>query len=330
MKIRIIAILIIMLLAGGLWWYMQNMADIENTGAGDGSEAVSQEFKGFGLNTDTSKTSVDLSLVLSGGPGKDGIPAINDPKFVSVGETDLGDDALGIFLDMEGNQRFYPYAILVWHEIVNDSLGNSDVAVTFCPLCASAIVFDRKVGDDTLSFGVSGLLYESNLLMYDTKTESLWSQAKNEAVVGDFTGTRLTVLPLQLLSFGELKTKYPHTEVLSSDTGFSRNYEGNPYSGYEENDSLYFPVSVSDERYPTKEIMFVVPLEDVSVAIPQLKLKDKQVYEFKVKDKEFTISRNGGELIATFDGEPSAGYYEMWFSWATHHKDDGVVLDPEK
>jgi hypothetical protein len=327
MKIRIIAILIIMLLAGGLWWYIQNP---ENTEVEEDSGAVSQEFKKFGLNTDTSKTNIDLSLVLSGGPGKDGIPAINEPKFVTVGKTDLGDDALGIFLDMDGVQRFYPYAILVWHEVVNDKLGDSAVAVTFCPLCASAIVFDRNIDGNTLTFGVSGLLYESNLLMYDTKTESLWSQAKNEAVVGDFTGTRLTVLPLQLLTLGELKVKYPDVEVLSSETGFSRNYGGNPYSGYEENDTLYFPVSVSDERYPTKEIMFVVPLEDISVAIPQLKLKDKQTYEFQVKDKEFTISREGGELTTTFNGESKAGYYEMWFSWATHHKDDGVVLDPEK
>jgi hypothetical protein len=361
---RIIIIFgVVLLVVGGIWWYTQSSQragvqteqeviseDVSEVVLEETDEVsniekeviektepilqkpkeVSEEFNRFGLSTNTAQKSIDLSLVLSGGPGKDGIPAINSPKFVSQNNVEFGDDALGIFLDMEGVKRFYPYAILVWHEIVNDKLGDRDVAVTFCPLCASAIVFDRRVGNDVLTFGVSGLLYESNLLMYDTKTESLWSQAKNEAVVGDFTGTRLTVLPLQLLTIGELKEKYPQAKILSTDTGHSRNYGGNPYSGYENNDSLYFPVSVSDNRYPTKEVMFIVPLEDVSVAIPQLKLKDKQAYEFKVNEKDFVITRDGGELEVIFDGKEKAGYYEMWFSWATHHKDDGLVLDPDK
>src|SRR3989344_4868604 len=146
-----------------------------------------------GLNTDTGKSSIDQSKIVSGGPGKDGIPAISNPKFVDIGDEELSDSTSGILINLNKQTRFYPFNILVWHEIVNDSIEGSYIAVTFCPLCGSAIVFDRRVGDEILEFGVSGLLYESNLLMYDKKTESLWSQVLGEAVVGSYTGTKLAL-----------------------------------------------------------------------------------------------------------------------------------------
>lgn len=159
-------------------------------------------FKNFKTNTD--KKSIDLSLLLSGGPGKDVIPAINNPKFVPLTKTKLKDDVLGIYVSFEGEARFYPYNILTWHEIVNDKIGHTHFAITFCPLCGSAIVYNRNIKGEILRLGVSGLLYESNLVMYDDKTESFWSQVRGEAIVGDYTGTKLEVLSMQRISLWKL------------------------------------------------------------------------------------------------------------------------------
>ena len=124
--------------------------------------------------------------------------------------------------------RFYPYSIIVWHEIVNDTFDGIPIAVTFCPLCETGIVFNRRIGESVVTFGVSGLLYESNLLMYDIETESLWSQTLGKAVVGTYTNTQLVRLPIQVITFKEVKEKYPTAHVLSTDTSFNRDYTRNP------------------------------------------------------------------------------------------------------
>ncbi|MCI0533252.1 DUF3179 domain-containing protein, partial [bacterium] len=126
-------------------------------------------FEREGLRTNTAKTSIPLDKVLGGGPGKDGIPALTNPKFTSVLEAGkvFRDDSLGILVTAGGETRYYPYNILVWHEIANDVVGGKPLVVTFCPLCASAIVFEASVDGEPREFGVSGKLYESNLLMYD-------------------------------------------------------------------------------------------------------------------------------------------------------------------
>lgn len=278
------------------------------------------------LSTDTSLTSIDLKQVLSGGPGKDGIPALNNPKFISPRISTEDDSTRGILVNLKNTQRFYPYSILVWHEIVNDEIGDIPFSVTFCPLCDSGIVFDRRVNGEVLQFGVSGLLFESNLLMYDTKTESLWSQARGEAVVGKFNGTKLTLLPLQVITFKEARAKYPNLNVLSRETGYRRNYENPPYAGYEESDGLIFPVSVDDKRFFSKEPFYVIPFNGKSVAFPYRRLKEGES-EFNVDGKTITINRNEDEIFVESGGESFPGYFEFWFSWAIHHQDDGVVLD---
>ena len=283
----------------------------------------------FGLKTDTTKKTIDLQDILSGGPGKDGIPAINNPTFVPLSATEVADDARGILVALHGVRRFYPYSILVWHEIVNDTIGETPIAVTFCPLCDSGIVFDRRVGGATLSFGVSGLLFESNLLMYDTATESLWSQVRTDAVVGAYTGEKLSILPLQVITLNEVREKYPNTEVLSTDTGFSRNYTANPYAGYIETEKTIFPVSVSDKRFHAKEPMYVIPLGEKSVALPYRQFTDG-TQTFIVQGKTLTITRDGGEITAKTNNKQLPGYFELWFSWATHHQKDGIVLTLKK
>lgn len=232
------------------------------------TEGPVQELADHGLSTDTSKRSVELDELVSGGPPKDGIPALSpgDLAFGPPAMADLRDSVRGILVEFEGERRFYPFSILVWHEIANDHIGDTHFAVTFCPLCGSGIVFDREVDGRILTFGVSGLLYESNLVMFDRGTESLWSQSLGQAIAGFYTGTELEILPMQLLPFQEAREKYPDMRVLSKKTGYNKDYDRNPYSGYETSDSVYFPVSVQDSRFFAKELMYVFRLEGEEAA----------------------------------------------------------------
>jgi len=280
-------------------------------------------FKDF--KTDLSKTSIDLDDLIKEGVTKDSIPALYNPKFTDISNTNIDDDVLGVFVEIDSERRFYPYNILVWHEIVNDNIGDTEFAVTFCPLCRSAIVFDRNVGSDILDFGVSGFLYESNLLMYDNKTESLWSQAGLEAIVGDYTGTELKVLPMRLISFAKVKEKYPDTKILSTDTGYDRQYDFYPYREYDESDEILFPVSVNNRMFKSKEVMFVVPYNDISIAFPHLNLEDQKKAILDIEGQHFEAFRDDDKVTVTMNGKEMPFYYEMWFSWATQHQNDGVV-----
>ncbi len=153
------------------------------------------------FKTDFSKYSINLKKVLSGGPGKDGIPPINRPKFTTIKKSTLRDDNLGILVAIDNKYKFYPLNIIVWHEIINDKIADTYFSVTYCPLCGSAIIFNRYFNDKVHSFGVTGYLYESNLLMYDNITESFWSQSLGEAVIGDYTGEKLKIINTTLLEF---------------------------------------------------------------------------------------------------------------------------------
>lgn len=285
--------------------------------------SVQNKFKAF--TTDLSQHSIPFDEILSGGPGKDGIPALSEPEFLTLEEVDLSDDSLGIFLEINGDQRYYPFSILVWHEIVNDTVGGEPVAVTFCPLCGSAIVFDRQVSGDVLDFGVSGFLYESNLLMYDRQTESFWSQVLGEAVVGTYTGTELKPIEMQRLPFGELKAKYPDAKVLSQNTGYSRDYSSNPYAGYEATEELYFPVSIQDERFPAKEIMLVVPIEEIWVAFPWESLRETGGGRIELEGGILKVTLEGSETSIEYNDQIVPSYFEMWFSFATHHPSDALI-----
>lgn len=193
-----------------------------------------------GFETNTAKRTIELSELQAGGPPKDGIPAIDAPRFVSQDEAAAWVEPQEpvILLRFGGGAKVYPLQVLTWHEVVNDSLGGVPVAVTFCPLCYSAVAVDRRVrtgaGERTLTFGVSGLLRHSDLVMYDRQTETLWQQFTGEALVGDLVGTSLTVLPAQIVSFGQARGSAPGAPVLSRETGHDRPYGQNPYVGYDD------------------------------------------------------------------------------------------------
>lgn len=285
-------------------------------------------FQSDGLKTNTAITSIALDKILDGGPGKDGIPAITDPKFTKVTEARkwLKDDADGIVVTVGKTTRFYPYNIIVWHEIVNDTIEKTPLVVTFCPLCGSAIVFNATIDGTPEKFGVSGKLYESNLLMYDKTTESLWSQIIGEAVVGDRTGEKLSVYPSQVMSFKQASGKYPSMDVLSKETGYSRSYDVSPYGDYDTNDKIYFPISINDTRLPAKEIMYIVNIDDHSVAFKRSALSESETAAVSVGDKKITAQIVAGEIeVKNNEGKIIPGYTAMWFSWAIHHQKDGIV-----
>ncbi len=230
------------------------------------------------FSTDFSRATISFDEVLSGGPPKDGIPAIDDPRFVSVSEAEewLGPRESVLVFSSEQDTRIYPIQVLMWHEIVNDTVGGRPVAVTYCPLCNTGVAFDRRHGGQTLDFGVSGRLRFSNMLMYDRQTESWWQQATGVGVVGELAGQRLDILPLLLLSWEDAVARYPEAEVLSRQTGYSRDYGRNPYLRYDTADRpfLYRGPEVDDTFDPMARVI-MVEIEGEQRAFPYPALEER-------------------------------------------------------
>lgn len=188
------------------------------------------------FKTDFSRHTVPYSEILSGGPPKDGIPAIDTPQYVSVSEADewLAPVEPVVLVRVGAEARAYPIQILMWHEIVNDTLNGKPLLVTFCPLCNTAIAFERVFDGQTFDFGTTGRLRYSNLIMYDRQTETWWQQATGDAIAGEYAGAQLPFYPASIVSWADFKATYPTGTVLSRETGFSRNYGRNPYLGYDD------------------------------------------------------------------------------------------------
>ncbi|MGH9009946.1 MAG: DUF3179 domain-containing protein [Acidimicrobiia bacterium] len=192
---------------------------------------------------------VDPAQIISGGPPPDGIPPIDQPRFHPTGDVDfLRDTEPVLALQIGDDARAYPVQILIWHEIVNDVVGGLPATVTYCPLCNSAVAYDRRVGERILDFGTSGRLYQSALVMYDRQTESLWSHFTGQAVAGVLTGTELTLFPLSTVSWADWRAAHPKGHVLSRETGHDRDYGQNPYPGCDELSTSPFPLRREDSR----------------------------------------------------------------------------------
>jgi hypothetical protein len=238
-----------------------------------------------GWKTDFAKHSVPLSEFLSGGPPRDGIPPVDEPRPTSQADADewLSEREPVLVVEIGDAVRAYPLQILVWHEIVNDTLGGRPIAVTYCPLCNSSLVLDRRVGARTFTFGTTGNLRNSDLVMWDRQTESWWQQLTGEAVVGKLTGTRLQVLPSQTLSWADFKGRYPNGDVLSRDTGVERDYGSNPYESYDDPRSAPFLYDrETDSALPAKErVAAVFAGRDVAV-VPFSRLADRPAVNTEV------------------------------------------------
>ena len=305
-------------------WTEVSKNKITNEVKTQGSE---QAFLSSKLITNTAISSIDQKLVFGWGPAKDGIPAINSPEFLTISEAKkelsfLGEQDYGIAVSIDWETKYYPYGILVWHEIVNDEIAGQKVAVTFCPLCGSAIVFDRNTDEGELQFWVSWKLYESNMLMYDTTTESLWSQSLWEAVIGDKTGQKLEIINSQLMTFWELQSNYPNAKVLSDNTWHVRNYGFVPYWDYDTSEDLYFSVQNEDVSFSKKEIFYIIPIWDDSAAFHLADLRSSWEIEYKYWDELVQIQYDNGIIKTVLWWEELPGYYEMWFSWRTHNTEN--------
>jgi len=279
------------------------------------------------------KSTVPLDRIVSGGPPKDGIPSIDNPQFADPQTADafLSDTDPGVAVSLHGIDRFYSFQILVWHEIVNDTFKGERVLVTYCPLCFTAIVFDPLVQGERVEFGVSGKLYESNLVMYDRKTNSYWSQILGEAIVGEMAGETLEVLPSDITTFGEWKKKFPNGEVLSLDTGAQRFYGTDPYGNYYSNDDIFFRVSAQDDWLDKKDFILGIVING----------KAKAYYPPTIRERgEITDVFEGKTIIATHNPELNVvRLYEQhpdgkrtrinpfgsfWFSWVAVHPDTEI------
>lgn len=275
------------------------------------------------------KHSIPLEEILSGGPSKDGIPPIDRPKFVSISDANkwLNDNEPGVAFSKGNTHRFYPYQILVWHEIVNDTVEDERILVSYCPLCLTGFVSDPLVKGERVEFGTSGKLWKSNLVMYDRKTDSLWSQVLGEAIVGEMTGTKLKTLPSDQVQYGNWKKQFPGGEVLSRDTGATRFYGSNPYGDYFSVTNLSLSLArPTDTRLPNDAFVFGIVINDKAKAYHTELVKAKGVLE-DVFEGERIILRYDKELDAVrMFKHLSSGSEErinpisgFWFSWVAAH-----------
>lgn len=225
---------------------------------------------------------VDTAEIISGGPPPDGIPPIDEPTFLPTSAVDfVTDDEPVLALEIEGDARAYPIQVMIWHEIVNDTVGGTPVSVTYCPLCNTAVAVDRRVGDRILSFGTSGSLYRSALVMYDRQTESLWSHFTGRAIAGVLTGSELDSHPVATVAWSDWRDAHPDGLVLSRDTGHDRDYGRNPYPGYDDIDDPPFLFDGKlDDRLAAKTRVVGVGLDSTPTAIRLDPLLDSGVVVF--------------------------------------------------
>lgn len=266
---------------------------------------------------------VPLDKIKGGGPPKDGIPSIDNPKFAPVSESQfVPDTTFVIGLDINGEKRAYPLFIMVWHEIVNDSVGGVPVAVTYCPLCFTNQVFERVIDGKEVEFGTSGKLYNSNLVMYDRLTDSYWSQALGVAITGELTGYELKRIPFDVISWADWKTLYPETLVLTTETGHIRSYGVDPYGDYYTDPRILFPVEHEDDRMHPKELILGFHESDVSKAYKQDDVESAIVINDIFNNKPMM-------LVSLFSGDSRAFDRTVDGKVLTFDFVDNVIIDLE-
>lgn len=274
---------------------------------------------------DVSDSLVPADEIFWGGVGRDGIPAIDEPKFLSSDKVKFlrdWDRILGVFHN--GVAKAYPIKIMEKHEVVNDNFDGRAVTVTYCPLCFSGMTFDTQGKHGHLSFGVSGLLYNSDVLLYDRQTESLWSQIRTQAISGQLKGARIAPIPTAHTTWREWRTRYPQSEVLSFDTGFRRRYGDNVYADYQRSRDLMFPVSNRSNRYPKKSKVLGITVDRLSKAYPFKELRDHGSNNFvdTINGKPYSIHWSEEDEYARIlnaDGDELPSVIVYWFAWYAFH-----------
>lgn len=272
---------------------------------------------------------VPPEAIEGGGPPRDGIPAIDRPRFIPAERAGfLKDSGRVLGLSRANVARAYPIPILNWHEIVNDEINGEPIAVTYCPLCGTGVAYRAEVDGRPLTFGVSGLLYNSDVLLYDRETESLWSQILAQAVAGPLKGKRLEMIPLTHTSWSDWRRRHPDTLVLSTDTGHPRDYTRDPYAGYETSSAIWFKVAHQDGRYHPKELVIGVEVDGRFKAYPFAELvRGPREFRDTVGDRPVVVRFNPEHRTgAVYDsnGQPIPSIIAYWFAWYAFHPETDV------
>lgn len=327
---RIVGISLLLVTIGFTIWKIASSATLPQTTGSGSAQAlqIPRLIPKFDLQT----LVVNPREILSGGPPKDGIPALTNPRFLKAADARYlrpNDRVIGLVIGED--VRAYPLAILNYHEIINDTVGKTLVAVTYCPLCDSAAVFDRRTPLGEREFGVSGLLYNSNVLMYDRggKPESLWSQVKTAGISGPASNQRLTALPFELTTWSDWVSRYPETSVPSPETGHVRDYSRNPYAGYFQMEDLMFPAQPSSDKLPTKSRVLGVWTDKSARAYPESAFsRDRHRITEELDGKKLAIEYNpDARSLRVAEADDGIRWmYSLWFAWYAFHPETSIYI----
>ena len=288
--------------------------------------AHASNLNGFEL----SRLSIDRSEIFSGGPDRDGIPSIDKPKFIAPNQVNfLSDDDLVISFTQDNITKAYPLRILIWHEIVNDMVNNRPISITYCPLCGTAMVFDRRVDNKVLSFGVSGLLYRSDVLMYDRESESLWTQLGMKGVSNTALNKKLKWLPSVHMTWSSWKKAFPNGQVLSTDTGYKRHYAGQAYASYFASKYAMFPVPDSRKELPDKDKVIGLIINGKAKAYPTKRLLKENTIIDSIDKTKITIQYNPSTkstVITDANGKQLPSVEAYWFAWQGFYPNTQIGL----
>jgi hypothetical protein len=287
------------------------------------TQGLAQTRNGF----DLSNSSIPVDQILPGGPPRDGIPSIDQPVFYPASSKLEGSTRI-LGVKYNGIAKAYPIKIMTYHEIVNDDFNGKKAVITYCPLCGSGIAFVSSINGENYTFGVSGLLYNSDVLLYDRETNSLWSQLLFKSVVGSQKSVEFEIIVTENTTWGDWKNRYPSSVFLSEETGHIRDYSRSPYGDYDTNQGIYFPVSIESDQYHRKEKVLGIILDGKHKVYPfsELQKSDGDIHDvFKslkltiIYDKESdsarAIDQEGNEIpsITTF-----------WFAWYAFYPDSKI------
>lgn len=282
----------------------------------------------FGFDDESAK-SVELSDLHQGCPRRDCIPSIDEPKYVSVTEaTHVNDDDVVLALSLKGYHRAWPARILDQHEIVNDLIAGMPIAITWCPLCGSAVGVVREIDGQVSEFGVSGLLYNSDLVFYDRKTETLWDQIEAKGIVGPLTDTRLELVPITMTRWGKWKTAHPDTLVLSPDTGFAFDYSRDAYGKYRDQKRLMFPVANASDAIHPKSVVFGFDLGGQQIAFAESLVQKSSPIKHEFQGQTYDVVHAGDGAVTLTNRESGEEYFPVrlyWFAWYTFHPDTELI-----
>ncbi len=283
---------------------------------------------------DLSNATIPIKEILGGGVKRDGIPAIDRPRFISPDAVDyLRGDDLVVSVESGGNYRAYPIRILNHHEIVNDSIGEDHFTVTYCPLCGTAMVFDRMIEGRVVDFGVSGLLFQSDVLLYDRETESLWSQLGMKSVAGPMVGKELKWRVSEHMTWEEWKKNHPDGEVLSKRTGYERPYFHNPYADYEKSRGTMFPVSMYRKELSPKTWVLGIKVDGHPAAYELALFPPNTLVKDSVNGVDITIEYDPKKKKAVVTHADTAevipSVFSYWFAWQAFYPRTKLSMAPK-